>query len=301
MTNESLWHRIRLLAAVAWAGLTSLVGIGTDLVEPGPELHTTVTFRAVVDAVLPETPALDDELGPEHVPGGLAVGLEEFVVTYIDDGFQFGLPYLGAQGNLPLAGPVAELLDTAAVALVARGDNESEPSADRAASLLDPGEADPEAVAEAAGTFSKLAPADRLRAVAILDEFEFEVSPDDDSLFEADAGLVGQLVVGFAELIYYSEWEGYDEFAQPPGERVHPNDPEAVGSWRQTGYPGFADGYAALRGYVGTDDGPLGGGETRTTIDDAGGVRVVRESGTFRENDYDTGDYEEPYLVEEVA
>jgi len=61
-------------------------------------------------------------------------------------------------------------------------------------------------------------------------------------------------------MLHYSEWQGYDEFDQPPSERVHPNDPAAVQSWRQTGYPGFVDGYVALRGYVGTPDGPLGDG-----------------------------------------
>jgi hypothetical protein len=66
--------------------------------------------------------------------------------------------------------------------------------------------------------------------------------------------------LGFAEILHYSEWQGYDEFDQPPSERVHPNDPAAVQSWRQTGYPGFVDGYVALRGYVGTPDGPLGDG-----------------------------------------
>jgi hypothetical protein len=68
-----------------------------------------------------------------------------------------------------------------------------------------------------------------------------------------------------------------------------------VQSWRQTGYPGFSDGYAALRGYLGSDDGSLGDGEVWTTIDESGSVRIVREPGSFRENDYDTSDYAEPY------
>lgn len=42
--------------------------------------HTRDTYRAIVDAVLPETPELAEELGPEHGPGGLAVELEKFII-----------------------------------------------------------------------------------------------------------------------------------------------------------------------------------------------------------------------------
>ena len=42
--------------------------------------HTADTYRAIVDAIVPRTPQLEDELGPEHVPGGLDVGLEKFLI-----------------------------------------------------------------------------------------------------------------------------------------------------------------------------------------------------------------------------
>ncbi|GAA0510924.1 hypothetical protein SAMN04488066_10949 [Halorubrum aquaticum] len=279
--------------ASTWGLLLEFAGIGPD-VDP----HTRVTFRAIADAVVPETPALAEELGPEHVAGGLAVDLDEFAITYVDDGFQFGLPHLGPQGNMPIADPIAHVLDTAALTLLERGDNEEEPSLDRALSLLGPDDPSAAKTESAVGPFAKLSRRDRLRAIAILDEFEVEFSPTDHDLLELDAGLVGQLVVGFMEMIYYSEWQGYDDFTEPPSRRNHPNDPDAVQSWRQTGFPGFANGYAALRGYVGTDDGPLGDGDAWTTIDETTGVRIRRESGSFRENDYDTGGYEEPFPVE---
>jgi hypothetical protein len=260
-------------------------------------LHTAVTFRAVVDAVIPETPALGDELGPEHVPGGLAVALDDFVRGYVDAGFQLGFPYLGPQGNIPMAAPIARVLDIAAGRLLDRGENVAAPRDDRPLTLLEPGEASPGQVARAAGPFAKLSRRDRLRALGLLDEFELSISPTADDLFEFDAGLVGQLVVGFTELIYYSEWEGYDDFERPPSERTHPNDPAAVQSWRQTGYPGVADGYAALRGYLGSDERSLGDGAVWTTVDaDADDpVTLSFEPGTFRENDYDTSGYEEPF------
>jgi hypothetical protein len=42
--------------------------------------HTRDTYRAIVDAIIPRTPELGDELGPEHVPGGLDVELEKFII-----------------------------------------------------------------------------------------------------------------------------------------------------------------------------------------------------------------------------
>jgi hypothetical protein len=296
MHRNRPWRRLLRRVDDLWEQVASLLGFRID---PDHDLHTLVTYRAVVDAVVPETPALGDELGSEHVPGGLAVALDDFLVVYVNDLFQFGLPHFGPQGNLPIAGPLAAVLDKAALTLLARGENESEPDFDRVRSLLGPDDPPQRRVKKRAGTFARLSRHDRLRAIGLLDEFEVEVEipPLGDTLFEIDAGVVGQLAVGFAEMIYYSEWQGYDEFTRPPSGRTHPNDPAMVQSWRQTGFPGYANGYAALRGYVGTTDSPLGEGEVWTTIDaDAvPPIEIVRRPGSFRENDYDTSGYEEPF------
>ena len=42
--------------------------------------HTADTYRAIVDAIIPRTPELGDELGPEHVPGGTDAQLEKFLI-----------------------------------------------------------------------------------------------------------------------------------------------------------------------------------------------------------------------------
>ena len=42
--------------------------------------HTADTYRSIVDAIVPRTPELEDELGPEHVPGGLDIELEKFII-----------------------------------------------------------------------------------------------------------------------------------------------------------------------------------------------------------------------------
>jgi len=52
--------------------------------------------------------------------GGLAGDLDEFHASYVDDGFQLGLPHVGFVGNAPLSEPVTEVLDLAAGAPVRR-------------------------------------------------------------------------------------------------------------------------------------------------------------------------------------
>ncbi len=50
----------------------------TDSLPSDP--HTADTYRSIVDAIVPRTPQLEEELGPEHVPGGLDVELEKFLI-----------------------------------------------------------------------------------------------------------------------------------------------------------------------------------------------------------------------------
>lgn len=256
-------------------------------------LHTQITFRAAVDAVIPRTPELEEELGPEHVPGGNDIDLAEFLIEYVDNGFQFGLPHIGPIANAPAAKPVANVLDAAALLLLKQGDFKESPSIERADALLESEEVSQFQLRLAAGPFARLSREDRLRAINILDRIEPSFELPDETLIEFDGGLVGQLMVGFTTLIYYSEWQGYNDFTLPPSERTHTNDPEAIQSWQQTGFPGFADGYQALRGYLGSVDGTLGGGDRWKTID--GDIAIFMEPGEFKENDYDTSGYEEPY------
>lgn len=278
------------------AAATASAGLGSTI-----DLHTQVTYRALVDAVVPETPELESELGPEHVPGGLEIGLAEFLITYVDGLFSFDPGILAEDGNLQLATPVAHVLDKAARALVLRGENESRTRVRRPLELFD-GEHSSLAIVLAAGPFARLSRADRLRAIGQLDDLAVELSPTEDTLFELDAGMLGQLVIGFTEMIYYSEWEGYDDFWRPPSERDHPNEPAAVQGWRQTGFPGYADGNASLRGYLGTPSSSLGAGETWTVIDDGPDpVAITLEPGSFADDAYDTSDYEEPFPAERAG
>ncbi|PSQ09923.1 hypothetical protein BRC93_11540 [Halobacteriales archaeon QS_5_70_15] len=91
MGDASLWNPIPRRVAAAWRTIQSVL----DPAAPDAAARTTLTFRAVADAVVPRTPDLGDELGREHVPGGRAVGLGDFLAVYVNDLFQFGLPGLG--------------------------------------------------------------------------------------------------------------------------------------------------------------------------------------------------------------
>jgi hypothetical protein len=305
--RERTLGRRSLLQGIAGAGaFTVLSGGARGAAAPTTDPHTRLTFAAAVDAVVPPTPSLPsdddgdgkryDHIDEAHVPGAVAVGVDEYMITYVNSLLGIGSEELGLTGELRLAELVGLVLDAAATELVARGENTVPLDPGRVLDLLDLRDlaADPQNLT--AGPFAKLSRTDRLRALALLDEKELDTAELPGPLVEADAGLIPQLIVGFSEVIYYSEWQGYEDLTARPSERSHPNDADAVQSWRQTGYPGFEDGNAAFRGYWGAPDSALGDGRTWKTYDGPRGPRrLTFDSGSFRENDYDTSDYEEVY------
>lgn len=68
------------LAALSMSNTTvaQAQGVLEDPLSTDP--HTRDTYRSIVDAIIPRTPELEAELGPEHVPGGLDVELEKFLI-----------------------------------------------------------------------------------------------------------------------------------------------------------------------------------------------------------------------------
>ena len=274
---------------------------------------TRATYRAIVDAVVPETPEVAEELGEEHRPGGLEVGLDAYLVEFVDTLFSaWDAPELTAsiaaelsveapdeapadaevtlsasfdyrqrrEANARLAELVAKVCDVAAVELLARANNESPPDPTRF---------------EGGGPFASLERRDRLRALAMLDEKEFDTADLPGPVREGTAGLVPQLVVAFAQVVYYSEWEGYEDISAPPSEREF--DGDGIQSWAQTDFPGIVDGAVAFRGYWGGPRSSLGEGRVWKTITDGSGPprKLYFEPGAFAEDDYDTADYEEPF------
>lgn len=208
--------------------------------------HTGATYRAVVDVVVPNTPDLADELGPEHETGGIEAGIDELLPRFIDE---FVAPEAGVPGitlgeadvpgstteeTVPLSEAVAGALEAAAQAYLAAGRNEDGP---------EPGRFGP-----AGGAFASLSRRDRKGVMT--------------SLEDGDGAFVVALVTTFPALLYYSEGPGYEDALAAPSELEF--DGERTPGWEQTGYPGPADGYAALRGYevqsFREDRGPEGGG-----------------------------------------
>lgn len=262
-TRRSLLRGLAATGTVGWA-TTGSVG-GTPAEAPNTDPHTRETFSALLEAIIPETPELAEELGPEYEPGAVSVGLDEFFVTFLNELVAVGLPGFGHLDNARLSEGVAAALDAAAAELLARGENEHPPTAESGA---------------AGGPFARLSPRDRMRAISLFEEKEGDTGDLPGPFAESDGGLIAQLMNGFAPFVYYSDWAGYDDYMAPRSEREF--DPDDIVAWDQVEYPGIEDGYAALRGYLRLDA-------------EADGVQLRMSPGSFEENDYDTSDYEDPY------
>jgi len=80
MTRRGVMKGVGGLAALSMSNAT--VATAQEVLEEpmASDPHTRETYRSIVDAIVPRTPELEDELGPEHVPGGLSVELEKFLI-----------------------------------------------------------------------------------------------------------------------------------------------------------------------------------------------------------------------------
>lgn len=196
--------------------------------------YRRATLAALVDAVIPETPALAAERGAEHEPGGLAAGVDEQVVEALDGLHEVHGPLALVADAYPYAAVVAFLLDLAALELILR-----RRTRDRIGRRP---------IVPSRGPFTLLSRRDRLRAVRLL-ESDGLLARMDDRFHERipHLGVVRYLVQGTLTLIefaYYSGW-GLDDPAIEAGDPAS----SAIQSWRQTGFPGPAEGYAVHRGY----------------------------------------------------
>lgn len=206
---------------------------GTQAVggEP-PVSYTHGTFAALVDAIVPETPELAGR-GEDHVPGGLAVDLDETIVDRVNNFMETQGAAEALGDTVPLAPAVATLLDVAAVELVVRRRNED--------GLDDPAEE------FSRGVFARLSRRDRLRALRLLeDEGLFARMADrfDSAGLGAIQFLASSLPI-LIEFLYYSEATADgDDSAEVAGDGTA----RSLG-WKQAGYPGPADGYQVGLGY----------------------------------------------------
>ncbi|WP_330633282.1 hypothetical protein [Halocatena halophila] len=78
-------------AATSWESL-----VDSSEIDP----HTNDTYQSLVDVILPETPALEEEFGPNHVPGALNIGLDQYVIWQLDHCCEVRLERLAHPSNI---------------------------------------------------------------------------------------------------------------------------------------------------------------------------------------------------------
>jgi hypothetical protein len=178
------------------------------------------TIAALVDAVVPETPAVGDDV---QAAGALDIDLDETVETAfneLQEAPEGPIRSLGYE-TMPFAPLLALLLDVGALELILKRERE--------APLQSPDER------FAGGPFSRLAREDRMRAIRLLEADG--VVPGLDETYDAPIGIVAYLMQGalfITAMAAYSDWG--DDSERPQG-------------WEQADYPGPADGYAVHMGY----------------------------------------------------
>jgi hypothetical protein len=181
--------------------------------------YTDEIFKAFADAILPRTPGLAEEFGRIQYFGALDLYTDEYLIMSFNHYY------------IPLAEPIAQMLETAAKELVfAEG----------------PGRiSGPEAAQWS--TFGELAPTDRLRALTLLEQGMVNTS-DLPEPFQDNQDYILYILNAlnrFTLMGYYSEWSGYGSTRlEAPSRRSLEYFPL---SWEQVGYPGPSLGYRALR------------------------------------------------------
>lgn len=192
--------------------------------------HTVATFRALVEAIVPDTPALA-VFGAEQTPGAADLHIHEYMIWELDHSLSL---FLGTHLTVvPLASPTAQLLNAGAVELVTSGRAKHAPNHAVWGSC----------------PFAALSPIDRIRVMAMLEQLDVDLGslppPYRDNggnvRFMIDF-LTRQTMFG-----NYSEWSAYGttRLATPTERRLE----YFPISWKQVGYPGVVPGYRALLGY----------------------------------------------------
>ncbi|MBY9079171.1 hypothetical protein KIH86_24425 [Paenibacillus sp. HN-1] len=195
-----------------------------------PDARVLATFRALVEAIVPNTPALA-AYGSWQTYGAADLCIHEYMIWELDHNLSLmnGL-YLTI---IPLSAPTAGMLNAAAVQFIAMGQAQHAPDCpDREIS-----------------PFSSLSPADRIRVLERLEELNVDLGALPPP-YRNNGGMV-RFMVNFLNrqtiFGHYSEWSAYGTTRlRTPVERSLEYFP--IG-WCQAGYPGVVPGYRALLGY----------------------------------------------------
>ncbi|MUT68611.1 hypothetical protein [Paenibacillus sp. NEAU-GSW1] len=193
--------------------------------------YTVATFRALVEAIVPNTPELA-VFGAEQTTGAAEQGVQDYLIWELDHTLAlfFGMHLT----NFPLSAPTAGMLNAGAVQLVASGQALQAPNHTQ-------WEISP---------YSAISPLDRIRVLAMLEELKVDLGALPPP-YRGDGGLVKFIVdyLNRATMFgFYSEWPAYGttRLAAPTERRL---EYFPIG-WRQAGYPGVSLGYRALRGFL---------------------------------------------------
>lgn len=200
-------------------------------INPLPQ--TRATFRALVEAVVPNTPELAEQKGPVQSHGALDLHIDDYLIWSLDH--YLSIYMVIKDVNIHLANVIAELLIIAARQLVYLGGNK-----DPVNSEISPED----------GEFAALSLGDRFRAITLLEKLKIDAA----SLpvpFRFKPKLLQSTTVSIILLPiigYYTEWSGYGSTGmERPGNRRLEHFPT---DWEQVGYPGPVRGYHAFRGYL---------------------------------------------------
>ncbi|MBY0011830.1 hypothetical protein [Paenibacillus typhae] len=194
--------------------------------------HTYVTFRALVEAIIPYTADCSAH-GAVQSAGAVQLCVHEYLIWELDHNLSLWLGYYLTP--VPLAAPTAELLNCGAVQFTASGQHQVVPGR--------PGHTE--------YPFAALHPSDRIRVLAMLeqcDHLDYAAFPPP---YRNDRGLV-RYIIDFLnrQTMFgnYSEWPAYGSTRlRTPTERRLEGFPPG---WSQVCYPGVVPGYRAIMGNV---------------------------------------------------
>lgn len=195
--------------------------------------QTKETFKALVDAIIPENKALIGRQGSVEFSGALKHNIHEYQIWELNH--SFAQTVLKMNFNVPLAKPTAKMLNKAAEQLIKNGGNKELVNSN---------------VLHEAGEFAALSPSDRLQAIELLEQLKVN-SLTLPVPFWNNQGMVLS-AIGTAMMLstigYYSGWSGYGSTSlKTPEERTIEHFPM---SWNEIGYPGPSKGYHKFRGYL---------------------------------------------------
>ncbi|WP_338554951.1 hypothetical protein [Paenibacillus sp. KS-LC4] len=191
---------------------------------------TIATFRALVEAIVPNTPALA-MYGAEQAAGAVDLHIHEYMIWELDHSLSL---FLGTHLTIiTLAAPTAQLLNSGAVELVTSGRAQHAPNH----------------AIWGSSPYAALSPIDRIRVLAMLEQLDVDLGVLQPP-YQYNGGNV-RFIVDFLtrQTMFgnYSEWSAYGKTRLvTPTERRLEYFPI---SWKQVGYPGVVPGYRALLGY----------------------------------------------------